>query len=308
MALRDSNLNTESGQTERGVVAGLFRDDNRLEQAIRELKSAGFSDNQIGVARSETTGTAGEARATSGSEVVRGESRGMWDKIKSAFTGHDDTADMDANYSSSEDFGGSLSGMGLTDDQSRYFSGNIHGAACLLTVRTAPGRTSQAIAILERNGADLGRGSVEFGKAGATTAPTENRRIQLLGEVLRVHKERISRGEVRMRKEVVSETKNIQVPVTREELVVERTAVSDQQPAGGQIGDTKEIRVPLSEERVRVEKQPVVTGEVKVGKRQVQDTQTVADNVRHEELKVEKEGDIADREDDTERIDRDKAA
>jgi stress response protein YsnF len=42
---------------------------------------------------------------------------------------------------------------------------------------------------------------------------------------------------------------------------------------------------------------------VKVGKRQVQDTRTVADNVRHEELKVEKEGDIADRED----IDRDKA-
>jgi uncharacterized protein (TIGR02271 family) len=308
MALRDSNLNTETGQTERGVVAGLFRDDNRLQQAISDLKSAGFSDNQIGIARSETMGASQDSEVGTASSAVRGESRSMWDKIKSAFTGHDYTDDMDANYSTSEDFRGSLSGMGLTDDQSRYFSGNIHGAACLLTVRTELGRTSQAIAILERNGADLGRGSVEFGKTGASTTPSmENRRIQLLGEVLRVHKERVSRGEVRMRKEVVSETRNIQVPVTREELVVERTAVSDQQPASGQIGDNKEVRIPLSEERVRVEKQPVVTGEVKVGKRQVQDTQNVADNVRHEELRVEKEGDIADR-DDANLRDRDKAA
>lgn len=306
MELRDSNLNTESGQTERGIVAGLFRDDNRLEQAISELKTAGFSDNQIGIARSEVTGAASQGTGMSSSNAVRGESRGMWEKIKSAFSGHDYTDDLDANYSGSDDFRGSLLGMGLTDDQSRYFSGNIHAAGCLVTVRTEPSRTSQAMAILERNGADLGRGSVEFGKSDATTASTENRRIQLLGEVLRVHKERISRGEVRMRKEVVSETKNIQVPVTREELVVEHTAVSNQEPAG-QIGDTKEIRVPLSEERVHVEKQPAVTGEVKVGKRQVQDTQTVADNVRHEELKVEKEGDIADREDKS-RIDRDKAA
>jgi len=302
MALRDSNLNTERSQTERGVIAGLFQDDNRLEQAISELKSAGFADNQIGIARSEIMGTAGPS---TGASSPRGEPRGMWDKIKTAFTGHDYTEDLDANYSSSEDFRGSLSGMGLTDDQSRYFSGTIHGAGCLLTVRTEPVRTSQVIAILERNGADIGRGSAEFGRSRDTaTSGMENRRIQLLGEVLRVHKERVSRGEVRMRKEVVSETKNIQVPVTREELVVEHTAVSGQEPAAEQIGDTKEIRVPLSEERVRVEKQPVVTGEVKVGKRQVQDTQTVADNVRHEELRVEKEGDIADRED----IDRDKAA
>jgi len=305
MALRDSNLNTEGSQTGRGVVAGLFQDDSRLEQAITELKSSGFSDNQIGIARSETTGTAGQSTGASSLSAPRGEGRGMWEKIKTAFTGHDYTDDLDANYTSSDDFSGSLSGMGLTDDQSRYFSGNIHGAGCLLTIRTEPGRTSQAIAILERNGADLGRGSVAFGRSRATSTPgMENRRIQLLGEVLRVHKERVSRGEVRVRKEVVSETKNIQVPVTREELVVEHTTASGEEPATGQIGDTKEIRVPLSEERVRVEKQSVVTGEVKVGKRQVQDTRTVADNVRHEELKVEKEGDIADRED----IDRDKAA
>jgi uncharacterized protein (TIGR02271 family) len=41
-----------------------------------------------------------------------------------------------------------------------------------------------------------------------------------------------------------------------------------------------------------VEKQPVVTEEVRVGKRAVQENQQLSDKVRHEELRVEKEGDV----------------
>ena len=50
--------------------------------------------------------------------------------------------------------------------------------------------------------------------------------------------------------------------------------------------------MPLSEARVRVEKQPVVTEEVRVGKRQVQGSKQVSDQVRHEELRVDKQGDV----------------
>jgi len=42
----------------------------------------------------------------------------------------------------------------------------------------------------------------------------------------------------------------------------------------------------------RVEKQPGVNEEVRVGKRAVQNTQRVSDNVRHEELRVDKGGDV----------------
>jgi uncharacterized protein (TIGR02271 family) len=52
--------------------------------------------------------------------------------------------------------------------------------------------------------------------------------------------------------------------------------------------------VPLSEERVSVEKTPVVNEEVRVGKRQVQDTKRVTDTVRGEELRGEHEGDRSD--------------
>lgn len=118
-------------------------------------------------------------------------------------------------------------------------------------------------------------------------ADRDERRIQLISEVLRVRKERVARGEVRLRKEVRTETQNIQVPVTHEEIVIERNPVEGQRTAAGQIGAEKEIRVPLSEERVQVEKVPVVTEEVKVGKRTVSNTENVRDQVRREELNVE---------------------
>jgi uncharacterized protein (TIGR02271 family) len=117
-------------------------------------------------------------------------------------------------------------------------------------------------------------------------------RVQLFGEVLRVHKERISRGEVRVRKDVVTENQTIEVPVTREELVLERVAVSPNTPAtSASIGRSQEIRVPLSEDSVRVEKQPVVREEVMVGKREVSDVARVGEEVRHEELRVDSDVD-----------------
>jgi uncharacterized protein (TIGR02271 family) len=121
-------------------------------------------------------------------------------------------------------------------------------------------------------------------------------RVQLFGEVLRVHKERISRGEVRVRKDVVMENQTIEVPVTREELVLERVAVSPNTPASSaNIGRSQEIRVPLSEDSVRVEKQPVVREEVIVGKREVSDVARVGDEVRHEELRVDSDVDTPKR-------------
>jgi uncharacterized protein (TIGR02271 family) len=113
-------------------------------------------------------------------------------------------------------------------------------------------------------------------------------RIQLFGEVLRVHKERINQREVRVRKDVVTENQTIEVPVMREELVLERVSVSGDTPApSANIGRGQEIRVPLSEEKVRLEKQPVVREEVNVGKREVQDVTRVSGDVQHEELRVD---------------------
>ena len=75
----------------------------------------------------------------------------------------------------------------------------------------------------------------------------------------------------------------------REELVVERVPVQGEQTAGSSEAtfQDQEVRIPLSEERARVEKQPVVREEVRVGKKEVTDTEKFDEQVRSEDLNVE---------------------
>ncbi|MGC2743895.1 MAG: YsnF/AvaK domain-containing protein, partial [Candidatus Angelobacter sp.] len=128
------------------------------------------------------------------------------------------------------------------------------------------------------------------GSSAEAAEAANERRIQLRGEMLRAVKQRVEKGEIRLRKDIVSENQTISVPVTREEVVVEQVAAGEARPLSGTIGDEGEIRIPVSEDRVSVVKEPVVTGEVRVQKRAVQDNQQVSDTVRHEEVRVEKQG------------------
>jgi uncharacterized protein (TIGR02271 family) len=136
------------------------------------------------------------------------------------------------------------------------------------------------VCLLEGAGAGMARRSDREGE----------QRLQLVEERLRIHKRPEERGEVKLRKDVVTEQKSVEVPVSHEELVIERHPTSGEQPARGGFEGQKEIRVPLREEKVQVEKQPVVKEEVSVGKRQVQDVKHVADTVRKEQMRVEREG------------------
>jgi len=115
-----------------------------------------------------------------------------------------------------------------------------------------------------------------------------NRTMQLKEEELHVSKRNVQKGEVEVRKEVVTEQRQITVPVQREEVVIERRPASG--TAAGPIR-AEEVRIPVSEEQVDVTKQAVVKEEVSVGKRKVTDNKTVGGTVRKEEVKVETEGD-----------------
>ena len=131
------------------------------------------------------------------------------------------------------------------------------------------------------------------GAARATTGTRaeEGRSVQLREEELRARKETVEAGEVGLRKEVVSEQQTIDVPVTREEVTIERKP-GDRRPDDRPIGEGETLRVPVREERVEVEKTPVVTEEVSIGKRPVTETERVSGTVRKEEARVEEEGDV----------------
>lgn len=131
----------------------------------------------------------------------------------------------------------------------------------------------------------------------ATTADTQ-RTVQLREEELQARKVPVETGSVHLGKDVVEEQRTMDVPVTHEEVYVERHPV-DRRPSDRPISesDTESIRVPVTAEHVEVEKQPVVYEEVGIGKRVTQETRQVSDTVRREELRMENEGDVELRKD-----------
>lgn len=289
MATQNYSTNATSTTTDR--VVAFFDDREKAYQAMSRLKDAGIAPENIGFAAGEEYATSG----TSGTPDVDAESRdrSFWQKVKDFFSGgdHDDQSD----------FRDATNDWGWDEDRYGYYQQGISTGGAVVTVRGE--RIAEARRILQEYGGDLRESGFEsnvipgsesargnLGTASNRVGVEGERRIQLRGEMLRTYKERVQRGEVTLRKEVITENQSVNVPVSREELVIERTPGTGR--ATGEIGTGEEVRVPLSEERVRVEKQPVVNEEVRVGKRQVQSNKEVSDQVRHEELRVDKKGEV----------------
>lgn len=119
-------------------------------------------------------------------------------------------------------------------------------------------------------------------------------RLQLLEERLVVNKDRFRAGSVEIGKRVETHQENVNVNLEREEVVIERHAVTDARPVEGAVlgAATETMRVDLEAERANVSKQAYVTEEVEIGKRTVTETQQVTETVGREVLEVNKTGDV----------------
>jgi len=240
--------------TNRPLAVALFQEEAQAKQAMKDLLRAGFTDDQIRYS------------------VHKG-----------------GTGILDA-----------LMGLGLTEQEANYYNREFEAGRTIVTVNT-PDRQQEAYDILSRNGgynANAGYGQTgQTAYAGQTAYSDQmgdtgtGEKVQLREEQLQVGKQPVQTGEVGLRKEVVSEQQTIDVPVTHEEVVVERRPGSGQ-PTDTPIGEGETYRVPVREEQVTVDKQPVVREEVSLGKRKVQDKQEVSDTVRREEARIEREGDV----------------
>ncbi len=114
-------------------------------------------------------------------------------------------------------------------------------------------------------------------------------------EQLHVGKEQVQTGRARLHKYVVTENQTVDVPVTREEVRLEREPITD-----GNVGDAvsgpeiseADHEVTLTEERVVVDKETVPVERVRLDKDVVTDTEQVNESVRKEEIEVEGDGDV----------------
>jgi uncharacterized protein (TIGR02271 family) len=287
---------------EQSLLIGIFDDRATAENAIAQLRSAGFNNDQILY-----------------SSKASAENGGFMESLKNFFTGE--------QSSSSSQVASDLSAMGLSNDEANYYAREYQAGHSIVAIHPRE-RYREAVEILRNNGAYNGyqseRSNVQgtgYSQAAGTpptpgyeqttanyaqaagTAPVppydrpgveqegdEVRRLKLREERLGVEKERVQSGEVRLRKEVVEEQKNIQVPVTHEEVVIERHPVSEGRVSDTPVGQDEVIRIPVSEEQVNVTKTTVETGEVGIGKRKVQESQAISETVRRERARLEEEG------------------
>ncbi len=274
------------------TVIGVFDEAANADRAIDALETAGFSSGQIH--------HSGRGAAATG---------GFLSGVKNFFAG-DDTATTGGHVA--ED----LTSMGVSSEEANYYDNEYKSGRTVVSI-DAGDRAEEAKTILDTNGAynySRQRGTAAttgYTSTAATTGYTntattnttgydrtsdaneteQQRVLRLREEQLNVSKQKVQAGEVSLGKNIVSEQKTVNVPVTHEEVYVERRDVTggvadDATP----IGEGESIRVPVSEERVNVTKDTVVTGEVSIGKRAVQENQQVTDTVRREEARLDKAG------------------
>ena len=307
---------------QRSTVVGVFEDRRQADTAINELRQAGFREDQIGVATRRAEGetleattaeegsragtgaiTGALAGAGLGGLVGLGVIAGVIPVIGPVIAGGTLAAIL-ANAAGGAAIGGlvgALAGSGIPEEETQYYQGEFEAGRTIVTVK-ADGRYDEAVTILRRHGAyDMQTAARTAGTAAAPTARATraaegDQTVQVREEELQARKQPVETGAARVRKEVVTEHRTMEVPVQREEVVIERQAPIGEPTAASDIGPGEEIRVPVREEQVSVEKKPVVKEEVTVGKRTVQDTERVAGEVRKEEVRVEREGDVDVRE------------
>jgi uncharacterized protein (TIGR02271 family) len=299
------------------TVVGVFERQDDAQAAVRELRDAGFREDQIGVITRDSQ-KKGKAKASKrGAHAAEGAGiglaagagigalygLGLVSGVALPVIGPAIAAGTLATILGSAAAGaaiagvaGALIGLGIPEEDARYYESEVHAGRTVVTVK-ANGRADEAWAILSRHGA-YNRASCEAQTARTTTtsgraaSAAGERTVEVREEELEAHKRPVKKGEVRVRKEMTTEQETLSVPVTREEVVVERRPAGRRRASSSDLRPGEEVRIPVTEEEVRVEKRPVVKEEVTVGKRKVQDTKQVSGRVRKEKVRVEEEGDV----------------
>ena len=118
---------------------------------------------------------------------------------------------------------GALIGMGIPEEEAHYYENEFRSGRTIVTVK-ADGRLDEVTRLFRRFGAyDAAKRH-----AAASEVNEQRQTVQLREEELRARKQEAKVGEVRVRKDVHTEHKTFDVPVSKEEVVIERHPVSGQ--------------------------------------------------------------------------------
>jgi uncharacterized protein (TIGR02271 family) len=122
------------------------------------------------------------------------------------------------------------------------------------------------------------------------SGPTTDDAMTRSEEELRVGTQTRERGRARLRKYVTTETQQVTVPVSREEVRVEREPITDANldaATSGPAISEEEHEVTLREEEVVVDKRAVPKERVRLDTETVTEERQVAEDVRKEQIEVD---------------------
>ena len=155
--------------------------------------------------------------------------------------------------------------------------------------RDASTQTGHAAGIAGGAGVGESRDYPEGTVAGDRGVDRDDASVVVRDEHLDVHTERQATGEYRLRKHTYQDTETIEVPVEREEVVVERTPVDPNSAEARTAGRGDEEVSVTTHEDVPVVDKNVTAEKVSLGKTAVQDTETVTETVQHEDVDIDRD-------------------
>ncbi len=291
-----NQLGSDTKGFDEAVVIGLFPYASDARWALQSLQEHHFTSDQIVVAFREPRSSRAEAE---GASARMRESDQWFSQLREIYRGDDRGVNrrgigQPGFEAATTGFEAMLAQIDLSPQDALLLDRDLDRGAAIVTVKGGA-RIQEARTLLQQRGAHIVHGRHD-GESPTATEPEPATivhstpfnppqqaapdHIQLFGEVLRVRKEKVS-GDVHVRKEAVTHMETVQVPVTREHLVVEHS------DARGSVDAEHAIRVPLSEERVHVDKDTVMREEYKVGKREIMQNESVTGTVRRERLLID---------------------
>lgn len=256
-------------------VEGVYRTTKEALAAVDRLREEGYSGSEITlVANPEVRSTipytvdADVSEEIDSSPVEEDSGQSFWEKLKDAFT-------MDDEYDST-----------VYNDPSYDVFGDP-----LYPHREEIDRGD--IVILVEDGEDGIISHLRDTVRDITDGRDDT--IELREEHLDVDTREVQTGEIRIGKHIVEESETVDVPVTHEEVTIERRPVTGQRASEDDFDAAlieEEIVIPVSEEQIIVDKDVKVVEEVTIHKEDVTEEKRVSETLRHEELDVDTTGGV----------------
>lgn len=281
------------------LVVGVLEQETQVNAVITALLDAGFQKERLGLAQKSSRKADTDLYQELRGLGVPDEAARFYDH---EFQANKSVISVSANGREQEAWA-ILSNAGAytyTPDTSNYSTTTHQTGTTTDYTQQDTSASVQQTEYAQQNASAAIQQNVDSTQDSVETPANDQESLQLRKEELQIDKEKVQTGEVRVHREIITEYKQITVPVTREELVIEHIPASER-TATGKTEDDETLTIPVEGERVNVTKVPVTTEEVLLKKQTVQENVPVSDTVRREELHAEEEGDTRIRYNDDER-------